>query len=112
MRHPRIRPVEDSFMHVHNRTAGCAGEFPFDAAEKEAFMRRIKRLATLYVIEPLAVQVMGNHYHLMLYIPGEPPTNEETLGRFTRYYGSSRHGCRAFMIGSIVVMLPAMHATI
>jgi hypothetical protein len=77
-------------MHVHNRIAGMAGEYPFGPAEKEEFIRRVKRLAQLYVIEPIAVQVMGNHYHIILYVPGRPPSNEQALRRFKRYYGSTR----------------------
>ncbi|MBM4142652.1 MAG: hypothetical protein FJ225_03530 [Lentisphaerae bacterium] len=61
MRHPRIKPQEDTFVHVYNRTVGSAGEFPFGPTEKEAFINRLKRLCELYVIEPLAFQVMGNH---------------------------------------------------
>jgi len=36
MRHPRLKPEQtDTFMHVYNRVAGTAGEFPFGVVEKE-----------------------------------------------------------------------------
>jgi len=90
MRHPRIKPREDTFVHVYNRTVGSAGEFPFGPAEKEAFLSRLKRLCELYVIEPMAFQVMGNHYHLVLFVPGQQPSTEEAAQRHKRFYGLQR----------------------
>jgi len=90
MRHPRIKPREDTFVHVYNRCVGTAGEFPFGPAEKEEFISRLKRLCGLYVIEPIAFQVMGNHYHAVLFVPGERPSNKEAAERHRRYYGLKR----------------------
>jgi hypothetical protein len=63
MRYARIKPDQiDTFMHVYNRTVGSTGEFPFQAAEKEEFVRRIQLITQLYVIEPISYQVMGNTF--------------------------------------------------
>ena len=63
MRHLRIKPTEtDTIMHVYNRIAGSSSEFPFGNAEKEQFLRRLKKLNEFYVIDLLATQIMGNHY--------------------------------------------------
>jgi putative transposase len=91
MRYPRLKPEEtDSYMHVYNRVAGAAGEYPFGPAEKEEFIRRIKRLNLFYVVDVLAFQCMGNHVHLLLHIPAEPPSPEETARRYQLYYGGKR----------------------
>ena len=87
MRYARIKPEEtDTYMHVYNRIAGATGEFPFQDAEKEEFIRRIHRLSTLFVIEPISYQVMGNHFHMLVHIPAEPPSSEETAKRYNSYY--------------------------
>jgi hypothetical protein len=88
MRYPRLKPEQvDTFMHVYNRVAGSAGEFPFGPVEKEEFLRRLTRLTTLYVIEVVGVVCMGNHFHIVLHIPAEPPSQEQTAARCRRYYG-------------------------
>jgi len=52
MRYARLKPEQtDFFVHLYNRVAGSAGEFPFRDAEKEEFIRRVKKLTQLYVIE-------------------------------------------------------------
>jgi hypothetical protein len=91
MRYPRIKPSEtDTFMHVYNRVAGSAGDFLFGPAEKEEFIRRLRRLTELYSIEVISYQCMGNHFHATLYIPAEPPSPEETARRYRRYYRGKR----------------------
>jgi REP element-mobilizing transposase RayT len=90
MRHSRIKPSEDTFMHVYNRSVGTTSDRPFGRREKEEFRRRLKRLCELYVIEVLSVQVMSNHFHLILHVPGQPPSNEEAAERHKRFYGLKR----------------------
>ena len=49
MRYPRLKPDKTStFMHVYNRTAGSSAEFPFQDAEKEEFIRKLKKLTEFY----------------------------------------------------------------
>jgi len=90
MRHSRIKPSEDTFMHVYNRTVGTTSERPFRRREKEEFTRRLKRLCELYVIEVVSFQVMSNHFHLILHVPGQPPSNEEAAERHKKFYGLKR----------------------
>ncbi|MEI7437638.1 MAG: hypothetical protein WCL16_12615, partial [bacterium] len=86
MRLPRIKPAQtDTFMHVYNRIAGPVRDFPFDKAEKEQFIRRVHQLTKLYVIEIIAYQVMGNHFHLLVYVPSTPPSAEEAARRYANY---------------------------
>ena len=91
MRYPRLKPVDtESVMHVYNRVVGSAGEFQFQDAEKEQFLRRLNKVADFYVIDVLAYQCMGNHFHLLLHVPAEPPSNAEAAQRYARYYGGKR----------------------
>jgi len=91
MRHPRIKPVGvDTFMHVYNRTVGSTVEFPFGDVEKEEFIRRVKALDRYYAIDVLAVTVLGNHFHAIIHVPGEPPTNEEAARRYSEHHDGKR----------------------
>lgn len=96
MRYARIKPDQiDTYMHVYNRTVGSTGEFPFKDAEKEEFVRRIQLVSQLYVIEPISYQVMGNHFHIILHIPAEPPSNKEAAQRYNSYYKGKREPMEA-----------------
>ena len=87
MRYARIKPEGvDTIMHVYNRTVGTSSEFPFGNVEKEEFIRRLKALDKYYVIDVLSVQVMGNHFHGIIHIPAEPPSNEEAARRYTEHH--------------------------
>ena len=46
MRHPRLKPEgTDTFMYVYNRIAGAAMDWPFGPAEREMFIRILKRVS-------------------------------------------------------------------
>lgn len=91
MRHLRIKPTEtDTIMHIYNRISGSSGDFPFGKSEKEQFLRRLRKLNQYYVIDLLASQVMGNHYHILVHIPAEKPSNEEAAARYLRFYDGKR----------------------
>ena len=91
MRHLRIKPTDtDTIMHVYNRVAGASGEYPFGNAEKEQFLRRLKKLNAFYVIDVLATQVMGNHYHILIHIPSETPSNKEAAARYFNFYDGKK----------------------
>lgn len=104
MRYPRVAPMGvDTFMHVYNRVAGSAGEYPFGPVEKEAFVRRLSALTEFYVIEVMAYQVMGNHFHVLVHVPAELPSPEEAVKRYQVHYRGKRrmdpqsHACQALM---------------
>jgi len=77
-------------MHVYNRTVGSTTEFPFGEIEKEEFIHRLKVLDKYYSIDVLAVQVMGNHYHAIIHIPAEPPSNEDAARRYRLHHNGKR----------------------
>ena len=91
MRYARLKPVGiKTFTHVYNRTVGSAGEFVFGNLEKEEFVRRLMRLSRFYVIHIISYQCMGNHFHALLHIPADPPSNDEAARRYKQHYGGKR----------------------
>jgi len=92
MRHARVKPSDqDTWHHCYNRTVGTAHDRPFSAADKEQFIRILLRVSTLYFVQPVAFQVMDNHFHLLLRTPAQPPSEEETCRRYEAYYRGKRH---------------------
>jgi len=88
MRHPRIKPAINTFYHAYNRTAGTKYDRPFGDAEKEQFLRIMRRLDSLYVVDVLAFTCMSNHFHLLLHAPQEAPSHKETCKRYKAYYAA------------------------
>jgi len=91
MRHARIRPRDtDTFMHVFNRVVGSAKDYPFDPPEKEYFINLMRDLTRLYTVEIVAYQLMGNHFHLLVFVPGACLSAADAAARFNRYYDGKR----------------------
>ena len=91
MRQARIKPSgEDTFMHLCNRVAGHMGELPFGPTEKEYFVDLMRKLLRLYTLEVVSYQVMGNHFHLLAFIPGQGLPEEEAVARFNAYYDGKK----------------------
>jgi REP element-mobilizing transposase RayT len=97
MRIARLKPADTSangpagtYYHLINRIAGQPGDLPFGDQEKEKLLRMIHDLCQLYAIQPLSCVIMGNHYHLIVHAPLQPPTQEEAIRRFKAYYGDKR----------------------
>lgn len=94
MRTARIKPAgadpHGTYYHLLNRIAGVPGEFPFGEVEKEMLIRLLKKLAGLYTLDLLAWQVMGNHFHLVVFAPAAPPSPEEAARRFAAFHNGRR----------------------
>lgn len=91
MRQPRIKPdQQDTWHHCYNRTAGTSHDRPFGEADKEQFVRILKRVSRLYTVRVISYQVMSNHFHLLLHAPAQPPDPEETCRRFKRFHYGKR----------------------
>jgi REP element-mobilizing transposase RayT len=50
----------------------------------------MRKLLRLYTLEVIAYQVMGNHFHLLAFIPGKALTQEEAVARFNAYYDGKK----------------------
>lgn len=87
MRPPRFKPDHvDTWHHCFNRASGFRGEQPLDDEAKTVFIRILMKLARLYVVEIVAYCFMDNHFHLLLRVPREAPSEEETIRRYTAYH--------------------------
>ena len=87
MRQSRIKPKNgDYYVHICNRIAGMPGEYPFGDVEKEMFVRLMEDLARLFTLEIIGYQVMGNHYHIVAYIPENQLSDAEAELRYNAYY--------------------------
>ncbi|MCF7837385.1 MAG: hypothetical protein K9N49_02035, partial [Candidatus Marinimicrobia bacterium] len=67
MRKARIKIVSGaSWTHCYNRVAGTKRDRPLGDAEKEQFIRILKRVSQLYCIRVVSYQVMSTHFHLLV----------------------------------------------
>ena len=91
MRSARIKiDDQDTWYHCYNRIAGTSLDRPFRDAEKEQFVRVLKRVCRLYTVRVVSYQVMSNHFHLLVQAPVEEPSAEEVCRRFGAFHGGKR----------------------
>ena len=61
MRQARLKPdYQDTWHHCYNRTVGTRADRPFGDAEKEMFVRMLKRLAAFYSVRVVSYTFMSN----------------------------------------------------
>ncbi len=94
MRTARFKPAgtdpHGTYYHLLNRIAGVPGDLPFGDLEKEMFVRLMRKLTGLYTLDLLAWQVMGNHFHLVVFAPTVPPSPEDAVRRFAAFHHGKR----------------------
>jgi hypothetical protein len=91
MRQARLKPdYRDTWHHCYNRVVGTREDRPLGNAEKEQFVRILRRVAGFYTVRIVAYQVMSNHFHLLVQSPVEMPSAEETALRFAAFHGGKR----------------------
>jgi len=91
MRQPRLKPSgQNTWHHCYNRLVGTHEDRPLSDADKEQFVRILRRVAKLYTVRIVAYQVMSNHFHLLLMAPAEKPSAEETARRVERFFRGRR----------------------
>jgi len=91
MRHARLKPeYRDTWHHCYNRTVGTSDDRPFGVAEKEQFLRILRRVAMFYDVRIVAYQVMSNHFHILVQAPMEQPSEEETIRRYKAFHKGKR----------------------
>ena len=82
--------------HLMSRT--CGGEVFFDAIEKEALVKFIRKMSRFCGIEVLTYCVMGNHFHLLARVPDRDiwmaqfegvGGEERLLAHLPRFYSTS-----------------------
>jgi REP element-mobilizing transposase RayT len=78
------------FYHVYNRVAGRKDEFPLTEADREKGFELLALFERFYCLELVAACWMGNHFHVVLYAPGEAPSKAEAAARWNAFYGKRR----------------------
>ncbi len=91
MRQARIKTdYKPTWYHCYNRIAGTKLDLPFGNAEKEQFVRFIRRVSILYSVRVIAYQVLSNHFHILAYAPAEEPDAEEMCRRYKAFHRGKR----------------------
>lgn len=76
------------YYHCCARIAGFKEDYLFTDIDKEKGMWIVKDLCRLFLIEPISMAWMGNHWHIVVYAP-QKPSIEETAERYNSYYGEN-----------------------
>ncbi len=91
MRQARIKTDEQpTWYHCYNRIAGTRLDLPFGDAEKEQFVRILRRVCLLYSVRVVSYQVMSNHFHILAYAPAKEPDAEEMCRRYSAFHRGNR----------------------
>ncbi len=80
------------YYHLMNRTAGVKDDYPFGDVERETGMKTVCRLKEYYLLELISMCWMGNHFHILLYVPdnNEIPDYTQVAARHNAYYKSDK----------------------
>ncbi len=82
-----VIPEEKAIYHVMSRTA--LDGFPFQDAEKDQFVKILKRFSVVYFAEVLGYCIMGNHFHILVKMyPHEDFSDEEIIARYEKLCGN------------------------
>ena len=65
-------------------------EYPLDDVDKEFAFQLFQQLTNYYLIEPISMTWLGNHYHTVLHVGTELPSKEAIAERHNEYYGNTR----------------------
>ena len=91
MRQARLKPdYQDTWHHCYNRTVGTRADRPFGDAEKEMFVRLLKRLAAFYSVRVVSYTFMSNHFHIILQAPLEALSEEDASVRYAAFHRGKR----------------------
>ena len=80
------------YYHLMNRAAGVKDNYPFGDVERETGMKTVCRLKDYYLLEFISMCWMGNHFHIVLYVPenDELPDYVQIAARHNAYYKSDK----------------------
>ena len=91
MTSPRMKIKNSGCLyHLVNRSCGVIKDLPFTDVDKERGFKLIERLCDFYLLEVISVVWMSNHFHIVLYAPGESPSIEEAALRYNKYYDGDK----------------------
>ncbi len=83
------------YYHVSNHVSGIRGVLPFDSEDKEMGFLIIEKLKELFYVEVVSMCWMGNHFHMVIFVPGTIPSLEEAVYRYNEFYKNDpyHHPC-------------------
>lgn len=77
---------EVAFYHIISHTVWEAKR-PFSSFEKEFFLRLLRTLAGIYLVDVISYAILDNHFHLLVRVlPGNYLTEEEAVERALKFY--------------------------
>ena len=87
MRMPRRKVVGlNAYYHCASRVGGPKDEYPFTEVDKDFGMKIVVDLSQFFLIEPISMCWMGNHWHLVCFVPGQAPDLATAAARWNSYY--------------------------
>lgn len=87
MRCARIKILDSSaYYHVGNHVCGPVESLPFTNKDKQLGFDLLKKLSRLFFVEVISACWMGNHFHLVLYVPEKAPSLIKVVERYNSYY--------------------------
>ena len=91
MRRARVKSSETAFYHVLTRVAGAPRYFPLQRRQAwRKLLEMIQKCVEAYCCRLVAYQIMGNHYHLILYFDSYRRLSSAELRRRARcLYGEN-----------------------
>ncbi|MCD4653664.1 transposase [bacterium] len=90
MRFPRRKiKGRKCYYHLYNQICGLKGEYPFSEEDKLFAINLLKKLSQYYLIEIMEMCIMGNHFHVIVHVPGRPLSSSNALERHNNYHNIS-----------------------
>jgi len=87
MRSARIKiSGSPAYYHVGNHVCGSLDSLPFTSEDKEQGFRLLDKIGQLFFIEVISACWMGNHFHVVLYVPPKPPPIDQVVDKYNGYY--------------------------
>jgi putative transposase len=77
----------DAYYHVASRLSGPVDEYPLTEVDRERGMAIVGKASRLFLIEPISMCWMGNHWHLVCWVPGAAPEAADAAERWNAFYG-------------------------
>lgn len=81
---------QGAYYHLYNRICGPIGDLPFNDVDKEKAFQMLEDLSQFFLIEIISATWMSNHFHLICFAPGEPPSAKIAAQRHNSYYGMKK----------------------
>lgn len=96
MRRARYKSTETTFYHLITRVAGYQGEYPLqEEGDGQKLVSLIDLYTAVYVCLPVAMAILGSHYHLIVKMEAfRELTGEELVRRAERLWGRRQAAVR------------------